>query len=224
MSEEYLMTGSFGLDVDAWQGSFYDDDLPPDWRIASYSTLLRSVLLPQEEWRRAINNNWIDEVDEEFRFVLYSNSPTENDLLALIDELSSLPDAFSAQVAGLVLHYDCGNADNKMSGTVLELTELFPVCLDAGMDDYSSSGMNVICQKAQVSSVWYPATQPAPLPSGDFLVALIDQQTLPEQRMIMAEIDSWMSGERTAGLFNTNKNDAPLRAQETRILAELMGI
>ena len=224
MSEEYLMTGSFGLDVDAWQGSFYDDDLPPDWRIASYSTLLRSVLLPQEEWRRAINNNWIDEVDEEFRFILYSNSPTENDLLALIDELSSLPDAFSAQVAGLVLHYDCGNADNKMSGTVLELTELFPVCLDAGMDDYSSSGMNVICQKAQVSSVWYPATQPAPLPSGDFLVALIDQQTLPEQRMIMAEIDSWMSGERTAGLFNTNKNDAPLRAQETRILAELMGI
>jgi hypothetical protein len=224
MSEEYLMTGSFGLDVDAWQGSFYDDDLPSDWRVASYSTLLRSVLLPQEEWRRAINNNWIDEVDEEFRFVLYANSPTENDLHALIDELSSLPDAFSAQVAGLVLHFGGGSADNDVSSKILELKELFPLCLDAGMDDYSSSGMNVVCQKAQISCVWYPASQPAPLPSGDFLVALIDQQTLPQQRMIVAEIDSWMSGERTAGLFNKNKNDAPLRAQETRILAELMGI
>ncbi len=152
MSKEYLMTGSFGLDVDAWQGSFYDDDLPPEWRAASYSTLLRSVLLPQEEWRKAINNNWIDEVDEEFRFVLYSNSPTENDLQALIDELSSLPCAFSAQVAGLVLHYDSGSANNEMSSTILGLKELFPVCLDAGMDVYSSSGMDLICQKAQISS------------------------------------------------------------------------
>lgn len=224
MSEEYLMTGSFGLDVDAWQGSFYDDDLPPEWRAASYSTLLRSVLLPQKEWRRAIKNNWVDEVDEEFRFVLYSNSPTENDLQALIDELSSLPGAFSAQVAGLVLQYDSGSTNNEMISKILDLKELFPVCLDAGMDDYSSSGIDVICQKARISSVWYPAAQAVPLPSGDFLVALIDQQTLPEQKKVVAEIDSWMSGECSAGLFNTNKNDAPLRAQETRILAELMGV
>jgi len=224
MSEEYLMTGSFGLDVDAWQGSFYDDDLPSEWRIASYSTLFRSVLLPQEEWRRAIDHHWIDEVDEEFRFVLYANSPAANDPQALLNELSSLPGAFSAQVAGLVLHYDSGSDMNEMSITILKLKALFPVCLDAGMDDYSSSGVDVMCQKAQVSSVWYPAAQAAPLPSGDLLVALIDQQTLPQQREVVEKIDNWMSGKRSAGLFNMNKNDAPLRAQETRILAELMGV
>ena len=224
MSEEYLMTGSFGLDVDAWQGSFYDHDLPADWRAASYSTLLRSVLLPQQEWRSAVKNNWIDEVDEDFRFILYCNSQAEDELRDLVDELSSLPAAFSAQVAGLVLQYNFGRADDELHSTISELRELFTVCLDAGTGDYSASGMDVFCQKAHLSCVWYPAVQDAPLPSGDLLVALIDQQALPEQRKIVAEIENWMSGKRAAGLFNTNKEDAPLRAQETRILAELMGV
>jgi hypothetical protein len=65
MNEEYLMTGSFGLDVDDWQGNFYDDDLPVDWRAASYSILLRSVLLPEQEWQKAVEQNWVEEVDEE---------------------------------------------------------------------------------------------------------------------------------------------------------------
>ncbi|MEN8712147.1 MAG: hypothetical protein ABF326_08125 [Arenicellales bacterium] len=224
MSKEYLMTGSFGLDVDAWQGSFYDDDLPVDWRAASYSILLRSVLLPQSEWRQAAKNNWINEVDEGFRFILYAISEAETDLHNLIEELTGLPAAFSAQVAGLVLKYDWQNAGEEVSKTILELNKMFPVCLDAGTADYATSGVDMFCHKVQLSSVWYPEAQKAPLPSGEFLIVLIDQQTLPEQRKIVSEIDRWMSGERSAGLFNTSKDDAPVRAQETRILAELMGV
>src|SRR5210317_1272675 len=138
MSKEYLMTGSFGLDVDAWQGSFYDDDLPVDWRAASYSILLRSVLLPQSEWRQAAKNNWINEVDEGFRFILYAISQAEADLHNLIEELTGLPAAFSAQVAGLVLKYDWRNAGEEVSKTILELNKMFPVCLDAGTADYAT--------------------------------------------------------------------------------------
>ena len=40
----------------------------------------------------------------------------------------------------------------------------------------------------------------------------------------MEVLGQWMSGHRRAALFNTSSKDAPLRAQETRVLAELMGV
>lgn len=225
MSEEYLMIGSFGLDVDAWQGGFYDDELPEDWRAASYSTLLRSVLLPQAEWQKALIEDWIDEVDEEFRFVLYAESSANNKIFSgLVKELSVLPADFSAQVAGVVLQFQPELIFSDNEAYLKEIQQLFPLCLDAGKVDNSKSGMDVFCDSLGLSCVWYPAVQTEPLPSGDFLVTLISQETLQEQREIVSQIDHWMSGKRRAGLFNTNEDDAPLRAQETRILAELMGV
>ena len=225
MSDEYLMTGSFGLDVDRWQGSFYDDDLPSDWRAASYSTQLRSVLLPQSEWRRAVKDNWIDEVDDAFRFVLYCSLPSgdveQRDLIA---ELAGVPGSFSEQVAGLVVKFDSAIKDGELEPLTGRLRELFPLCVDAGKVDYSATGLDGFCQKQDLSCVWYPASQAEPLPTGDFLVALIDDEKLPQQREIIEKIDKWMAGQRKAGLFNTNLSDAPLRAAETRILAELMGV
>lgn len=229
MNEEYLMIGSFGLDVDAWQGAFYADELPADWRAASYSTLLRSVLLPQAEWQKAIIEDWIDEVDEEFRFVLYAESCANDKIFSsLVKEFSELPADFLAQVAGVVLQFQPEMVSSKNNSRnqahIKEIQQLFPLCLDAGKVDTSESGMDVFCDSLGLSCVWYPAVQTEPLPSGDFLVTLINQETLPEQREIVSQIDHWMSGKRKAGLFNTNKDDAPLRAQETRILAELMGV
>ena len=224
MSEEYLMTGSFGLDVDAWQGSFYDEDLPLDWRAASYSTLLRSVLLPVQEWQKAIEQCWIDEVDEGFRFVLYAEAKKTADLSSLTQKLQALPEDFSAQLAGVVLQIEPELAVSINESEIKDLSQIFPLCLDLGTAAYATSGMDAYCDRADVAAVWYPAVQPEPMPVGNFLVALIDQETLPEQREIVSKIETWMSGRGAAGLFNTNKKDAPIRAQETRILAELMGV
>lgn len=225
MSDEYLMTGCFGLDVDAWQGGFYDDDLPVDWRAACYSTVFRSVLLPQSEWRRAVKENWIDEVDEGFRFILYCSPDNEDsDMSGLFDELSGLPSKLSAQVAGLVVKCAGQTASIEFENAISDLKNLYPLCIDAGNSEYSVSGMDIFCDRAGVSCVWYPAVQNEPLPSGELLVTLIDQQTLPEQRDIVSKIAKWVTGGRRAGLFNTNNFNAPIRAQETRILAELMGV
>ena len=218
MNEEYLMTGSLGLDNDAWQTGFYDDDLPADWRAAFYSTLLRSVYLLPHEWRKAVENDWIDEVDEEFRFVLHAQSAND------IRELSGLKVDFAARVAGVVLEYKNSDEDGPPGNEIEALKKLFPVCLDAGPVDYAECAIDKICDSLGVCSVWYPSAQTKPLPSGDFLVALISDETLPQQREIVSEIGQWMTGKRCAGLFNTNKKNAPVRAQETRILAELMGI
>lgn len=223
MSEEYLMTGSVGLDVDAWQGNFYDDDLPADWRAAYYSTLLRSVLLHAKEWRKAVDQDWVDEVDEEFRFVLHI-APGADDLASLVNEIAELRADFAAQVAGVVVKCSANFFTPSNDDAFAALQNLFPLCLDAGEDDYADSGMDVLSHRYGMGCVWYPAAQEEPLPSGDFLVTLINRQQLPEQKAIVAKIEKWMSGQRRAGLFNMSAEDAPLRAQETRILAELMGV
>ena len=218
------MTGSFGLDVDDWQGCFYDDDLPADWRAASYSTLLRSVLLPAQEWQKAVEQNWVDEVDKDFRFVLYAHAQNEDALSGLINKLQSLPDNFSAQVAGVVLQIQPELAIHFDQTEIAKLQQLFPLCLDVGPTVSSGSELEKVCLSVGAAAVWYPASQPAPMPAGDLLVTLIDQEALPEQKGIVSKIEDWMSGPRRAGLFNVNKKDAPVRAEETRILAELMGV
>jgi len=218
MSEEYLMTGSLGLDNDAWQTSFYDEDLPTEWRAAFYSTLLRSAYLLPHEWRKAVENDWIDEVDEEFRFVLHLQSADD------IRELTRQKVDFTDRVAGVVLECKDSDEERPQKNEIEELQKLFPVCLDAGPVDYAGCGIDQICDSLGVSGVWYPSVQTRPLPSGDFLVTLISDETLAVQREIVTEIGQWMSGQRRAGLFNINEKDAPIRAQETRILAELMGV
>jgi hypothetical protein len=224
VSDEYLMTGSLGLDVDGWQGGFYDEDLPPDWRAASYSTLLRSVILTEQEWQKAVAHNWIEEVDDEFRFVFLAEVQQADDLSRLSKNLEALPEGLAAQLAGVVLKIEPELAKGLDPSAFKALAQMYPLCLDIGMVAYAAAGIDVYCERAGVAAVWYPAAQPEPLPTGDFLVALIDQETLPEQKGIVSQIDKWMNGQRLAGLFNTNNKDAPIRAQETRILAELMGV
>jgi len=212
------MTGSFGLDNDAWQTSFYDEDLPHDWRAAFYSTSLRSVYLPPHEWRKAVENDWIDEVDEEFRFVLQAQSADE------LKEIAGLSKEFIDLVAGVVLEHKESDEERALKSEIEKSQKLYPVCLDAGPVDYNKSGIDKICDNIGTGCVWYPSVQPEPLPSGDFLVTLISEEKLPEQREIVTAIEQWMIGIRRAGLFNTSEKDAPVRAQETRILTELMGV
>ena len=224
MTEEYLMTGSFGLDVDEWQGDFYDEDLPPDWRAASYSILLRSVLLPQPEWQKAIAEDWTGEVDEEFRFIVHMEAKNEVDITGLIKKLKVLPEDFAAQLAGVVLRIEPELAVNIKESVYKTISEMFPFCLDVGRESYAISGMDAYCEHAGLAAVWYPATQAEPMPAGELLITMINHETLPEQKEIVGKIEKWMTGQRRAGLLNTNEKNAPIRAQETRILAELMGV
>ena len=178
----------------------------------------------QVEWQKALTENWIDDVDKEFRFVLHAQLAADDDSDSkLLAELDGLPENFSAQVAGIVLVCDPDSV-RRHRQAVKSISRQFPVCIDAGRVDFSSSGIEAFCSQEEVSAAWYPAVQPSPLPSGNILIALISDETLPEQRKIISEIDDWISGSRRAGLFNTSYKDAPVKAQETRILAELMGV
>ncbi len=70
--------GTIGWEHPDWNGSFYPEDLPEDWRLAYYATQFRSVFVPAEYWARASDRElavWVEETRPEFRFVLEEGEP-----------------------------------------------------------------------------------------------------------------------------------------------------
>ena len=215
--EDYLMVGTVGVDVDAWQGGFYDEDLPEDWRMASYSSLLRSVLVPPGEMARAIGQGWADEVDDEFRFVLRVGMDD-------IDLLKALPAALERRTAGCVVELADASLGDELRDRIRDLNRTMPVCLDSAGEALADTDLDDLCGQLGLARVWYPSRQDAPLAQGGILVAIIDEADLPGQRRIVEMLDGWMAGSRPAGLFHALSDDAPERAQQTRLLAEMMGV
>ena len=68
--------GSAGWAHAAWLGSFYPEDLPPEWQLTFYSNAFSCVYLPYLEWSQrddAALSGWADDVAARFRFVLEAN-------------------------------------------------------------------------------------------------------------------------------------------------------
>lgn len=215
---DYLMVGTEGLDVDAWAGDFYDEDLPVDWRAASYSTLLRSVLLHEHEWKKAIEEDWAAEVDEGFRFVLYAG-------IAEIETLMALPENLARKVAGVIIEISSLPLTSRDRDALQGLAERVPVSIDVAseMEPQQIEEINGLCRQLDISRVWHPSAQAVPLETGSLLVAILSDEGLPEQREIISVLDVWMTELRTAGIFHGSVENAPQHAQQTRLLAEMMG-
>lgn len=67
--------GAIGWEHPRWQGVFYPDDLPEDWRLAYYNTQFSAVFLPYADWSTTSNERWrlwLDDCQPRFRFVLES--------------------------------------------------------------------------------------------------------------------------------------------------------
>jgi len=65
--------GSAGWDHAAWAGSFYPDDLPPEWRLSYYNNYFTCSYLSYEEWSQqnpATLAQWVEDTLERFCFVL----------------------------------------------------------------------------------------------------------------------------------------------------------
>jgi hypothetical protein len=65
--------GAIGWEHDTWLGSFYPEDLPPEWRLSYYNTRFDCVLLPYHDWSArtpAELGGWRADTLERFRFLL----------------------------------------------------------------------------------------------------------------------------------------------------------
>ncbi|MDD5240469.1 MAG: hypothetical protein PHG47_01975 [Sulfuricella sp.] len=83
-ARERSYVGSVGWEHPQWQGCFYPDELPPEWRLTFYNTAFTCVYLGYEEWsKRDLQtlSGWVEDTLEPFCFVLERNpdGPSEGD-------------------------------------------------------------------------------------------------------------------------------------------------
>ncbi len=68
---QFVVIGARGWLHPGWEGEYYPDDMPPEWRLDYYAHLFRSVLVPWEDWRGIDDvTQWTEDVGDEFRFFL----------------------------------------------------------------------------------------------------------------------------------------------------------
>lgn len=68
-----VLVGAAGWLHPAWEGIFYSDDLPAEWRLSYYNTQFQAVYLPASLWQAvspAMWAAWLDDTLEGFHFVL----------------------------------------------------------------------------------------------------------------------------------------------------------
>lgn len=68
-----LLLGAKGWEWPAWDGGFYPEDMPPEWRLTYYNTQFSCVFLPSERWRGAEMEEiaqWARDTHDRFLFLL----------------------------------------------------------------------------------------------------------------------------------------------------------
>jgi hypothetical protein len=90
-SAEYtVMVGASGWEFSAWDERFYPEDLPEDWRLGYYSNEFPVVLLPASRLAEAGPDEveeWLEETNAQFRFVLQLDLAPDTALEAKLAEL-----------------------------------------------------------------------------------------------------------------------------------------
>ena len=71
-----IRVGTCGWDQLHWQGSFFPDDLPDDWRLSYYANEFSTVLVPEDEWQAEDVDfeQWADDVPDGFKFYFLTSS------------------------------------------------------------------------------------------------------------------------------------------------------
>ncbi len=131
-----LRIGTRGWCYPAWAGTFYDADLPPEWRLSWYANHLRSVLIPADGLHQMNPDGvrcWVEDTDPEFRFIAAIDPvrfhPDRRE--AIVPDLETLVTAFGEQLDALVI--DVGDSLSASHRFLEKLRLTFPdlpVCLE----------------------------------------------------------------------------------------------
>jgi len=106
--ENSIRVGACGWDHLQWQGTFYPDDLPEDWRLNYYANEYSTVLVGEADWRSHLDTlgEWIDEVPEGFRFYLQSSMDNPPELAQIKVQLGkSFAGILGASSASVMIEF-----------------------------------------------------------------------------------------------------------------------
>jgi hypothetical protein len=136
-----------------WQGDFYPDGLPEDWRLSYYSNEFRAVVVPAVEWVGLGSvelERWVEDVPDNFLFYL-----EVEDLVANWNQIEEITRPLGEQLGGFILRPRETDADLSMlSATIAAATQLahVSILLPDGVVP-SPSGRTLLNQYA-IQCVW----------------------------------------------------------------------
>ena len=113
-----LLIGAKGWNHENWQGQFYPDDIPDDWRLTYYANEFQTVLVPESDWVNSDNDSieqWLDDTDDSFVFYFEisldylqqaNSASTIKSLLAVFDPC---PERLGALIVNLPVEHNTDN-------------------------------------------------------------------------------------------------------------------
>ncbi len=119
-----LEIGAAGWQHPSWSESFYDEELPPEWRLTFYSNEFRFCVIPWSDWSSVSQETLeqlADDVEQPFR--LFLQTPLEH-----ITHINKLPDVLQPHIEGLVI--SCENELTDIPDSLQALAQQYPLHLD----------------------------------------------------------------------------------------------
>lgn len=223
-----LLIGAWGWSDSGCCAGYYPDDMPKDWQLCYYSNQHRAVLLPEDTWRSADENElaqWQEDTDPGFVFVPALGS-------GALDEVSQsqLPDwpamkRLNQQIGCLLAIPSAAQLDQLQWLEPLQAGAALCVQLPEAIEadpQRRNRAVEQLCE-AGVSVMWDTRTVSEPESCGDWLLAIADTHEPAQLRNLIESLGQWMSPDRHAILLFTGEQ-APQAAEQARTVAELMGI
>ena len=185
----------------AWNGEFYPEDLPPEWRLSYFANEFPGVLIPQQDWCVSENQglrSWSDDVVEGFRFFLTLNQML--DLEVRVDVANSLEGNFGGFVIPARMRQRFAGQDNLQTPEINYYTLL---CKEFAFNDRSLRG--------------FDARQIA------FLISMSDLPDLKGQRLFLERIATEVTADAEVLLFIQGDPPELDSLRDFRTLAQLLG-
>ncbi|SCZ50582.1 DUF72 domain-containing protein [Thiohalomonas denitrificans] len=206
-----MQIGAYGWDHDGWQGHFYPDDLPAEWRLGYYAGEFSAVVVPVADWiglTPEMADEWRSDTSAEFRF--YLELPGEGAPSMEPGRLSAIAAPLGERLGGLVADFGCEPPPRALLAG--EWTALAPVGLIAAAD----------CADAQVdicSSDGSRCRGPGRLALRRCTESRVEPRALREFLELLAA-----TGAEEGLLWCGREPDVPETMHQARIVADLLGV
>lgn len=187
-SRTQIQIAARGIQHAVWQGEFYPDDLPQDWRLTYYSNEFRALVVPAAEWVLAQEDElaqWLADTDEAFSFYL-EVTELQLDWWGFAEKAELL----GSQLGGILLRPEQWLADSAGLADALDAaTSIAPVCVLLPDDQVLGSQDETLLTEYGVELAWQPASRAG--------VGRVDASNAPPWRGDGALLVVWITGDMT---------------------------
>ncbi|GJL81716.1 MAG: hypothetical protein DHS20C01_13500 [marine bacterium B5-7] len=231
MAQNLIDVGTVDFEGSTWASTYFNSEMPAQWRFLYYSNQFRSVLLPLDKTDFLLSpqgREITDDSDTGFHFILTISWQAANSDQTLLQRLESL----DIHIAALVIEISTC-CEPTQDANLEQLAIRWPVCLDVingSVDEPASIEVLKLAEKFDATLLWRPDISSTirleplqqPYEGGRYLITRISAPTLPQLRSIIESLALWKDGYRSAGIFFDDNAKAPQNASDCRILVELM--